>query len=108
MARLRRKPAQRTDVRGEVAARLRETAERIYPNYQWPTGPDPAGWLDQADALDAGEAVVVLRCQVVRHLDQTHPAAPAYRLEPDGSVTPMQLRHEGDAAVWVPDRRRRS
>ena len=94
-------------IRAALAADLRESAEQIYPTAResgFGGGPDPAGWLRKADDLDAGAPVVLPGWEVARYVDGPYPATvPAFRIEPDGSVTAMRTVHGGDTVHYVPD-----
>lgn len=93
------------DVRGLVAENLRRSAEWIYPEALrvMGTGADPAGWLRQADELDAGLPVVLPGWKVANYLDGPYPAlVPEFRLEPDGTVTAMRRVQHGDTVDYVP------
>ena len=93
-------------IRAALAADLRESAEQIYPTARrtMNAGRDPAGWLRKADELDAGAPVVLPGWEVAKYVDGPYPATvPAFRVEPDGSVTAMRTVHDGDTVHYVPD-----
>ena len=94
------------EIRAWIAESLRESAEQLYPvaRETMGAGCDPAGWLRKADALDAGEPVVLPGWQVAEFIAGPYPAmVPAFQIEPDGSVTAMRSEHHGDTVHWVPD-----
>ena len=106
MALLRGRRDEVVDIRAALAADLRESAAQFYPAVResgFGVGPDPAGWLREADDLDAGRPVVLEGGEVAGYVDGPYPAmVAAFRVESDGSVTAMRADHDGDTVHWVP------
>jgi len=90
------------DVRGKMAASYREDAEQYYPVARevMGAGCDPAGWLAKANALDAGDPVLVHGWELCGKLPGVDPYDD-FRLEPDGTVTRMRRVHHGDVVDYM-------
>ena len=114
MAHRRSAGATTSDIRDWVAAEAREDHARDGNMILWgdPTSatgggvrrlPGPSSDSRLADALDAGEPVVIAGWRLAEFIDGPYPAmVPAFRLEPDGGVTAMKAVHRGDTVYWEP------
>jgi len=75
------------NLRAELAATYRDLAKRHYSTLALGPEEDPAGWTTTADAIEAGEPVVVSGWLVPAHgVDPNDDI----RVDPDGSLTSMR------------------
>jgi len=86
------------NLRAELAATYRDLA-RYYSTLELGPEEDPAGWTEMADAIEAGEPVVVSGWLVPAHGVDIDPNDDL-RVDPDGSLTRMRCVHSGDHLRW--------
>ena len=90
------------DVRALLLEELRELEETFggrFPASE-PETFFTSPWPAEIAALEAGEPLVVAGWQVNEWLAVRPDANAHFRLEPDGSLTPVRPVHRGDHVAW--------